>query len=471
MRRIQYSLSGGLTQDDLRQIHAEVQDVLGEIGMGCAHKRTLDALAGHDGITVKGERIFFAPTLVDEYIERFRNSGGPGIVPTDEVRMISGAWNCFNIEDMDTGKVRPSTAADVREMFKLLEVNDCWPMSPVWPRDMHPELGLLYMEKAGIELTDCTGSLMEYSDEKLLEYNLAMFQAAGRKFVLHIQFPISPLHFNASALDKIWRYMHRDDVELKPFPGPIPQAGLTVPLPAPAAIVQEIAETFAGCIVVDKISEGKFAPGPDFRMDLFDMRHMTITEQSPDYVLWQLLVRDVYEYFTAVPKTWHTIHTHAKLCDQQSMMERTALVTTLAFGGFRNFFFGAGQMSMDEVFSPAQFVLDFEIARYVTHILRGLAYDETPGAALKIIREVGEGGQYIMHDSTLDGFRDLYESELMPRTSVDQWRAAGEPSLLGKARQKARDMIASYDRPPLPDDVQSELDRIYAEAEAYLADR
>lgn len=472
MKRIQFALQGGLERKDLEQIHREVLDVLREVGVECRHDPTLGLVAGHKGITVREDRIFFSPELVNEYIERFRerNAGPNWDDHGDEIRILSGAWNCLNIEDMETGELRPPTARDVQDTFKLVHVADCWPICPVWPFDVPRPLQLLYMEKTGIELTESTGSLLEFSDEGMLEFAIAMYQAAGRKYVIHVQFPISPLRMNPLAFETIWKYMDRTDVELNPLPGPIPQAGLTAPLPAPALLVQELAETFAGCILIDKISNGRFFPAPDFRVDLFDMRYMNpVSATSPEYVLWQLVLKDVCEYFTGRPKTWHTLGSMAKRCDIHAMLDKLSLVLTLALGGFRDFFFAAGQLSSAEVFSPAQFVIDFEIARYVTHIVRGLAYDDRPGASLEVIRDVGSGGQYLTHPTTLAGFREFFESDLFPRTNLEQWRAAEEPDVWRTAADKAREMIESYDRPPLSPSVQEEIDRIYAEAEAYAA--
>jgi len=474
MKRIRFRLQGGLERHDLEQIHDEVLGVLSEVGVECRHEPTLSLVAGQNGITVRDGRVLFSHELVNEYIARFRErNAGPHLDEADdEVKILSGPWNCANIEDMDTGQVRPATAEDVRDGLKLVHVADCWPICPVWPHDVPRPLQLLYMEKAGIELTESTGSLLEFSDERMLEFAIEMYKAAGRKYVIHVQFPISPLRMNPSAFETIWKYMDRSDVDLNPLPGPIPQAGLTAPLFAPALLVQELAETFAGCILIDKISDGRFSPAPDFRVDLFDMRYANqVSATSPEYILWQLVLKDACEYFTGRPKTWHTLGSMAKRCDIHAMLDKLSLMLTLALAGFRHFFFAAGQLSSAEVYSPAQFVIDFEMARYVSHIVRGLAYDDRPGASLEVIRQVGPHGQYMTHPTTLAGFREFFESELFPRTNLKQWLTAGQPDIRRVAAEKAREMIESYDRPPLPSSVQEELDRIYAEAEAYAAQK
>lgn len=466
MKKIKFHLQGGLNEEQLHQIHNEVLQVLDKIGVECNHKKTLEVLAGCEGIKVIGNRIYFSPDTVNVYIEKARNNKFGELTESDNIT-ISGPWNCFNIEDMETGKVRPSTSLDVREMYKLVYVAKSGDICPVYPTDIEPPLQLLYLEKTGIELTNTCGSLMEFSDRQMLEFAIQMYKVAGRKYNMLVQFPISPLRLNPSALQTIWDYMDRNDICLFPASAPIPQAGLTAPIFLPGALVQSVAETFAGYIVIDKISNGKLKCFPQYRIDLFDMRYMTTVFASPEHILYQLLLKDVARYFSGKPLVEHYFCCNAKRCDLQSMLERTSWILTLALAGFRKFGLGAGQLSMDEVFSPAQFIIDYEIARYVTHIIRGIEYEDTPGISFKTISEVVPGNNFLTHQTTLERLGQQFESDLFPRTNVGQWRTSGEPDIWKKAVGKAKEMIKSYNYQIDPS-IQKELDRIYAEAKVYV---
>lgn len=465
MKRIRYRLEGGLSETDLRQIHVEVLRVLDEVGVECNNPRALNILSGCEGIAVTAPRVRFSPGVVNAAIDQIRERDRNAPEPPEHVS-VSGPWNCFNIEDMATRRVRPSTAADVREMFKLLHVAKGGPVSPVYPTDIHPALQLLYLEKAGIELTDTDGSRMEFTDRRMLDFAIEMYKAAGRKMTLVVEYPISPLRMNPSGIDTILDCMNRTDVTLDCQTAPIPLAGCTAPLFAPGAIVQSIAESLAACIILDRISGGRLAGQLHFRVDIFDMHYMTTVFASPEHILYQLLLRDVAAYFTGNPKIDHYWCCNAKRCDIHAMLTRTAWILTLALAGYRRFWYGAGQLSMDEVFSPAQFIIDLEIARYVNHLIAGIDYDDAPNASFDAIASVGPRGDYLCHPSTLDSARTLFESDLFPRERVEQWRADGEPDPWAKAVEKAKAMIALHSHPIAPG-VQDELDRIYAEAEAY----
>lgn len=467
MKRVQFRLEGGLSEKDLVQIHREVLRVLNEIGVECDNARVLKILAGHLGFFISGNRVRFSPAIVNEAIEQSRERGRNAPPPPQEIS-VTGPWNCFNIEDMKTRKVRRSTAADVREMFKLLHVTRTGAVSPVFPTDIDPALQLLYLEKTGIELSTTDGSRMEFADRQMLEFAIEMYKAAGRKFRLMIEYPISPLRMNASALDTILDYQDRTDVNLEPAPAPIPLAGCSAPLLAPGPIVQTVAETLAACIILDRISDGKLVGELHFRVDIFDMRHMTTVFASPDHILYQLLMRDVCRYFSGKPMVDHYWCCNAKQSDAHAMLTRTAWILTLAWAGFRRFWYGAGQLSMDEVFSPAQFVIDLEIARFVNHLIKGIDYYDESNMAFETIASVGPHGDYLTHPTTLEGMAKLFESDLFPRDRVETWLANGSPDPWDKAVEKVNALIASHDYALIPA-VQEELDRIYAQATAYAA--
>lgn len=465
MKRLKYELTGGFDEKDLKSMHDQVLMVLDQVGIECPHERSLNRLKGEKGIAVEGSRVRFKPGLVNACMDRYRTGGGPAELP-DEIT-LSGPWNCFNIEDLETGEVRRSTAADVKEMFKLLGALQGGPVSPVYPTDVEGPLQLLFLEKAGIELTGSDGSRMEYTDDVLRELAIEMYRVAGRRYHLMVEFPISPLRINPLALDTIWKYAGREDIDLYAASAPIPQAGATAPLSPLAGFVQSVAETYAGCIVIDKITDGKTPVRPEFRLELTDFRHMTVAYGAPEEVLHQIAVRQVYRYFTGRPKIEHILQCNAKRCDLQAMMERTAWMTTHVLAGYRHFMYAGGQLSMDEVFSPAQYMIDLEIARYLTHLVRGVEFDENPAAAFETIKGVGPGGNYLDHDTTVDAFRKYYQPELFPRTNVDQWRAAGEPDLWRRAAAKARALIDGYAFSIDPG-VQKELDRIYEKARRHV---
>lgn len=461
MKRVQFSLKGGLTEADLQQIHEQVLKVLEHIGLEDEHDESRLAAARHPGVREDGSRLYFAPELVDEFVERSRQEHSAEPAP-DEITM-EGPWNCLSIEDLETGEVRASTLEDARQMFKLLHAAGAGHICPVYPHDVPPHLQVLAVDKAGLELTQGDGSLLEYSDHEMLDFAIAMYAAAGRKYHMSMQFPISPLKADRTALETVWHFMGRDDLRITASASPIPQAGATAPLFIPGALVQAAAEALGTYMLIRLTAGDRVACAPGYRIDLFDLKTTVLACGSPMYILYQLCLKDLWQFYYGTPMRSHFLLSNAKTCDAQAVMERTAFVLTMALAGFRRFWLGAGQLSLDEVFSPVLFIVDQEMARYVTHIIQGIDYDEGVDASYEAIVQGVAEGNYFMHDSTLANMRKDFDSDIFPRLRLESWRAAGCPSWRDKAQEKVKELIESHDF-ALPDDVQAEVDRIYQQA-------
>ena len=184
---------------------------------------------------------------------------------------------------------------------------------------------------------------------------------------------------------------------------------------------------------------------------------------SPSHILYQLCLKDVYESYYGTPKPGHFLQCMAHTCDEQAVLERTAYMLTLALAGYRRFCLGAGQLSMDEVFSPVMFVVDRGIARYITKIVQGVDYVDDADAAVEAIAAGVAEGNFFMAEATLANMRQDFQSKLFPRTSLDAWRAAGSPTVRQKAKEEAQALIDSHDF-RLPAAVQRDVDAVYAEA-------
>lgn len=132
-----------------------------------------------------------------------------------------------------------------------------------------------------------------------------------------------------------------------------------------------------------------------------------------------------------------------------------------------NVIYGLGMIESGITFDYGQLVMDNEFAAMIKHAVNGVAVnDET--LAVDIIHEVGPFSDFISHQSTYDYMRSQSQPMLIDRRVRDDWAAMGGLSLYERAWEKARDLLANYTPPALPDDVNSELRRIINAAEKEL---
>jgi trimethylamine--corrinoid protein Co-methyltransferase len=72
---------------------------------------------------------------------------------------------------------------------------------------------------------------------------------------------------------------------------------------------------------------------------------------------------------------------------------------------------------------------------------------------------VGAGGYYIEHPHTLENFRsEFFVDSIFQSLTYEQWSAAGRKKAVHLAHEKALQLIDTYERPPMDQGLEEELD-------------
>ena len=159
--------------------------------------------------------------------------------------------------------------------------------------------------------------------------------------------------------------------------------------------------------------------------------------------------------------------TSSKQPDPHAAAEKCAQTVAAALAGARCFT-NAGLLSVDEVYSPEQVVIDYEIVQYAKAICRGYEFSDD-SLAVAAMEEVGYGKTFLDHDTTLANYRTAFwEPELFDHRMMQTWQADGGETIRERAREIARRRIAAHDF-AMPDDVQRDLDAIYERAKRRYA--
>ena len=159
----------------------------------------------------------------------------------------------------------------------------------------------------------------------------------------------------------------------------------------------------------------------------------------------------------------------SKSLDAQSGHEFTLTAIIPALAG-ANMIYGVGMLDSALTWDYASALLQNEFIEMVLRVVNGIQVsDET--FAMDVIREVGPAGEFITHQHTYDNFKKLSNPKLMDRDNRENWEAAGSQDIAELAYEKSLDIIENYKSEPRPDKVQKELDGIYAEYEAAVAER
>jgi trimethylamine--corrinoid protein Co-methyltransferase len=125
-----------------------------------------------------------------------------------------------------------------------------------------------------------------------------------------------------------------------------------------------------------------------------------------------------------------------------------------------------GHVENAVTFSPVQLVIDDEIAGYIKRMLKGFEVtDET--IALKAMKEVGIGGNYLLHESTARLFRrEFWTSQIFERLPWEAWNQQAVRGAEQRAAERAKELILTHHPQPLEEAQVREIDRIVAAARA-----
>jgi trimethylamine--corrinoid protein Co-methyltransferase len=139
----------------------------------------------------------------------------------------------------------------------------------------------------------------------------------------------------------------------------------------------------------------------------------------------------------------------------------TGLIPALAGA---NMIYGLGMLESGITFDFGQLVLDCEFARMIKHTVQGFRVNDDT-LALDVIKEIGPGGHYLMHQHTLEGMSSQSRPELIDRKMRDAWEKAGATSAYERANAKAKWILENHNPEPLSNEIVDRIRTIIDETE------
>ena len=122
----------------------------------------------------------------------------------------------------------------------------------------------------------------------------------------------------------------------------------------------------------------------------------------------------------------------------------------------------AGIIESFNCMSYEKFVVDDEMCGMVKRIKRAIEVNPD-SLALDVINAVGPGGHFLDKDHTLDHFRtEFYQPRLSNRDDFFTWQTNGSPQSAEIAHRKYKEILATYEAPELPVDVDKALQNFIA---------
>jgi trimethylamine--corrinoid protein Co-methyltransferase len=473
----------------MQRIHDAAVNVLESVGMRIEHERALAYLAAYGCDVDHTTQVVRFPTRVtEETVERMRQDHARPR-PVEDAAPMRYTAMYFTTQprrlradfDVNTGGFppfildvegirRPATLADVRDSIRLADALEHIDMAglPCSAQEVPHKLRPVVMAAELVKLTSKIGGIEAWTVRDIDYLTEIGTVVRGSEDALR-QRPIlvgygeakSPLVIDHGMADLFVEYVERGWPQSLDT---MPAGGTTAPATSAGALTLGIAETLGGLILGYAIDEHALV-SIDVCPTLSDMSSMIYPYAGADRIPLVAAGCQMITQFYGRPSGCHGGKTDACSPGAQAGAEKALSILFPVLVGAT----GVGTLGHVEnavTFSPVQLVIDDEIAGYVKRMLRGFEVSEET-IALDTIKEVGIGGNYLLHDSTARLFRrEFWTSQVFERLPWESWNAQDVKGAEERAASRARDIIAAHHPRPLDAAQEREIDRIVAAARA-----
>ena len=466
-----------LSPEKLQAIHDTAVRILVEIGIILDHTGMQEQLAGR-GCRVEQGRLFFPADLIDQTLSQIPASFTIyGRFAADSLNIGLEKTCCTNtgilpnIYDLESGRIRRATLADVEATTRLLDAMDnvhAVYVSLVDATDVEP--GLITISDFAATLAHTTKPLIGpgLTNRAEAEAVVAMARALRdgdsqklKEFPLCIPFvcPVSPLRFPKGIIDALI-VVAEAGLPLDALTNPV--MGLTSAYSVAGSVALGHAEVLALAVMAHTISPGLPILNQN-TPSVADMKSLASTVGGPETGLIRQTVASLSHHL-GIPVCVHG-HTSSAWLDFQAAEEK-ALNSLLLAAARPSLLGGLGALANVTTAAYEAILLDNERYGAIRRLLQGVQVDEDH-LGFEVMAELVETGTVLGSDFTL---KYLYSDEVwQPRLAQRQGLVNGMPpqeTSLDRARAEAGRLLLSHRVEPLADQVQAELHDII---EAFLS--
>lgn len=445
-------------QDTLSQLHETTLDILSQTGVVFQSQECLEIFK-HHGAKVEGQTVFMPREMVNKAIESApsdfkwaaRNPDRSITLGAHQEGIhVSHNNGPIYIQDIDEGR-RLGTMADLINLYKLAQHSSTCTIVgqiPVEPSDItHP---LRYL--------DIFRQLLRHSDKPLFGYvgnkkelghmfDMVRLSVGGNldddsvfdshRIAVSLN-PLSPLQFDQTPCETLLAYAKlRQPVMVLTCA----MAGVTSPVDPMGTVVLQNAEILAGLTLAQLVSPGTpvvYSPASAVP----NMRTASYITGSPISnhinMVGIQLARELYN----IPSRCMAGLTDAKTPDCQAGYETMQTYLMLAMAGVNMVNECYGVLDAIMTVSYEKFIIDDEIMSRAACAIKGIDHLE-PNFSENIIKEIGHGGSYLMHPTTMKHCRGFWTPGISDMDSYETWEKKESLDVTQAANVKYKEILAA----------------------------
>ncbi len=459
-----------LTPEGVEAIHDGAMRILEEIGIEFLNHEALEILR-KAGCTVNGENVRMGRDFVMEWISHAPSAFTLTPRNIDRQITIGGKHLVFgnvssppNYWDMSIGTKVPGTRAMCQDLLKLTQYFNCIHFAggyPVEPVDIHASVRHLDVLYDKLTITDKVMHAYSLGKERV-EDVMEMVRIAGG--LTHEEFnatprmytninSTSPLKHDIPMLDGWMRLARRGQgLVVTPFT----LAGAMAPVTMSGAVAQSLAEALCAVVLAQIINPGCPCAIGTFTSNV-DMKTGAPAFGTPEYMRATQMTGQLCRFYNLPMRSSGVCA--ANVPDGQAMWETSNSLWAAVQSGTNMVYHAAGWLEGGLIASPEKFIMDCEILqqiqRYMNPVICATGPDEI---ALDAIKSVGNAGHFFGIQHTQDRYTEaFYQPFLSDWKNYEGWEAAGGIWTPERAHLMFKEIIASFEEPPMDIAIREEL--------------
>jgi trimethylamine--corrinoid protein Co-methyltransferase len=448
-------------------VHEKSVEILSEVGF-CVPDAGALARLDAAGFAVDGETqmVRLAPGLLDAALARLPRGirlydrAGQRPAPFPQVSCFMGAGTPVNVLDLESGRRRPATRQDVRDLVAL--------------QDALPGVDIVRPTVTATDQGECSdlveiAELLRCTDKPAVHRTLApervdaaaemLAAVAGGAEALRarpnfatLYCPISPGYWTPENVRCLLRWAeHGVPITLLSMA----MGGASAPVTLLGELVVINADILAWIAALEILHPGTPLLYGSVSAVL-DMRTGLLPLGAPERGMINAGAALMARYY-GIPSMCGGLSSDAKALDAQAGFEKAVTAVPLLLEG-ADIIYGVGATDAGSSISYTQMVLDDELIAGLRRLMQGIdVHDLEEEVAL--IKANTPRGNFLRAKHTRRTFRQHWLPGILSRDTYEAWQARGE-SIEDVCRRKARVLLDEHRPPPLPAGVEAELERI-----------
>ncbi len=459
-----------LAPEGVQAIHDGAMRILEEIGIEFLNEEAIEIFkeAGCkvDGTNVKMgrdwvmEMLGHAPsqfTITPRNPDKQITIGGKHILFGN----VSSPPNYF---DLEIGKKVSGSRKQCADLLRLTQYFNCIHFAggyPVEPVDVHASVRHLDVVHDKMVLTDKVAHAYSLGKERV-EDVMEMVKIAGSLSEDEFQATprmytninsTSPLKHDVPMIDGCLRCVRRGQaVVVTPFT----LAGAMAPVTMSGAVTLSIAEAISAIALFQYVRPGAPCVIGTFTSNV-DMKSGAPAFGTPEYMRATQMTGQMARFY-GLPMRASGVCA-ANVPDGQAMWETSNSLWSAVQSGTNVVYHAAGWLEGGLIASPEKFVMDCEVLQMIQRYMEPQITATTPeDIALDAIKEVGPNGHFFGIQHTQDRYEEaFYQPFVSDWRNFEAWEVAGGIWTAERAHRTFKDIIATFEEPPMDIAVKEEL--------------